>query len=78
MRNKQIKKQVTKEEFDKFIKSHSNELKESIVGISMPPMKIFYNLKKHKKPIDCVVAYIDLYECHKFYNYKPNEYFIYE
>ena len=68
-----MKKQVTKEEFDKFINDYPNNLTFNINYICEPPCESYYDLSaSNRADKNSLVAFIILKEVFR----EPNEYFI--
>jgi len=68
--------QVSKEDFDKFIKEYPNKLDYDVTGICEPPLGSYNDVTTGKKWPECMVAKVMLYMGEDYFDNKPSEYFI--
>lgn len=71
------KRQVTKEEFEKFISEYPNELEEDVARMFEPPLKTWNDFSKGEWP-DSAVAFCHLYDGSEYHGGKQPEYFIFD
>lgn len=69
-------KQVTKEEFDKFIKNYPNKLVWDVAGYFEPPLGSYNDFSNNKVWPGSMVAQINMYDGSDYYKGKTKEYFI--
>ena len=67
-------KEVSKEEFDKFIQEYPNKLERDVTGICEPPLATYNDFTIASKWPESVVAKVDLYDGSKYHGGKTEVY----
>ncbi len=67
-------KQVSKEEFEEYIKQYPNPLEKNVCAIPEPPLLTYNDFKLAEKWPESVVARVKLYDGSEYHFGKTREY----